>query len=118
ALASESKARQPNRPQDIAGLEAALGQARATRDQQKANLVQAQATLQNDEANAARYRTLLSQGFVTVADTQNADTLVARDRALVAAAQEQVRAAEASEAQSRSRLELARLGGMQEDVDI
>ncbi|HEY3997815.1 MAG TPA: efflux RND transporter periplasmic adaptor subunit [Candidatus Xenobia bacterium] len=118
AQAAESKARQPNRPQDIAGLDSALQQAEAALAQQTANQVQAKATYDNDQENAERYRQLLRQGFVTVADARNVFTQAARDQALMSAAQDQVRAAQAGVAQARSRLQMAQAGGMAQDVQI
>ncbi|MHB2020359.1 MAG: efflux RND transporter periplasmic adaptor subunit [Candidatus Xenobia bacterium] len=116
ARATLSKTIQPNRPADIAGLRAAVNQARSDLAQQHSTLVAAEATLQNDRENYQRYQTLFRQGFVTVADTRNAETLVVKDQAQVQADKDTIRASEAAVAQADSKLQLGLLGGLPQDV--
>lgn len=118
ARAGIPKAMQPNRPQDIAGLQSARLQAEANEHQQHANLIQARANLDNAEKNYARYAKLLADGYVTTKDMEDRDTELRRNRALVQAAQDAERAARFGVQQTTDRLNLAQEGGRTEDVSI
>lgn len=118
ASAAVSKAIQPNRPQDILALESAYQQAQAMVDQERANLLQAEANLQNARTNATRYSASLSEGFVTAQEAENRQTELQRQQALYEAARERIQAARFASEQARQRLEMARVGGRQEDVTI
>lgn len=118
ASAAVSKALQPNRPQDILALESAHRQAEAMVDQERANLLQAQANLGNARTNAARYSASLNEGFVTAQETENRQTELERAQALVEAAKERVQAARFATEQAHQRLDMARAGGRSEDVSM
>lgn len=112
------KAVQPNRPQDIAGLELAVRAAEATVNMEIANLRQAQSSLENAEKNVARYRESLSQGYVTAQETETRFTEFDRQRAAVQMSRERIENAKFQADQARQRLQLARIGGRAEDVEI
>lgn len=116
AEAAVAKAVQPNRPQDIAGLESSLRQSEALLEQEQANLLQTQANLDNARTNAERYSASLGEGFVTAQEAENRQTELQRQQALMKAAQDRVAAARFAVEQARQRLDLARAGGRQEDV--
>ncbi len=112
------KAIQPNRPQDIAGLALAVQAADATVNMEIANLRQAQSSLENAEKNVARYRDSLSQGYVTAQETETRFTEADRQRAAVQMSRERIENAKFQADQARQRLQLAKLGGRSEDVEI
>ena len=116
SVASVSKAISPNRPQDIAALEAALLQSRAAEEQEKANLHQARTNLKTSQRTAQRYSKVLDEGFVTVQENQDRTTDAERNRAAMMAAQSRLNAAHFATRQSEERLSLARAGGRIEDV--
>jgi HlyD family secretion protein len=118
ATATVQKAVQPNRPQEIQAQDATLQQTEANAKSERAALAQAQATAANDATNAARYRQLLSQGFATQQETQNAETTAEKSRAAVTAEEQRVSAAEETANAARARLNLLKAGGSQEDVAI
>lgn len=118
AGAAIEKAVQPNRPQDLLALESALRGAEASVDQEQANLVQTRANLENARTNATRYAASLSEGFVTAQEAENRQTELERQRALVQAAEHRVEAARFAAEQARQRLDVARIGGRREDVEI
>lgn len=113
-----SKAIQPNRPQDIAGLRSALSQAQANESQQKALLAQARTNLKHAQETSDRYSQVLAQGFVTAQEASDRATEAERMRQLVFAAESQLQAATWAVEQARQRLDLAQAGGRTEDVNI
>lgn len=113
-----SKAIQPNRPQDIAGLRSALSQAQANESQQKALLAQARTNLKHAQETSDRYSQVLAQGFVTAQEASDRATEAERMRQLVFAAESQLQAATWAVEQARQRLDLAQAGGRSEDVSI
>ncbi len=116
--AQVSKAIQPNRPQDIAGLKSAVAQAQANEQQMKAMLAQAKTNLQHAQETSNRYTTVLSQGFVTAQEASDKVAETERLRQLVFAAESQLQAASWASEQARQRLDLALAGGRAEDVTI
>jgi HlyD family secretion protein len=116
--ATLSKARQPQRPLEIAQLESALRQAEANISQEKANLSLAQAALNNAQANMTRYQSLYSEGAVPEVDSENRELEVQRQQAQVRASEQRIEGARFAAKQARERLELARSGGRSEDVTI
>jgi HlyD family secretion protein len=118
ALAAEVKARQPNRPQEVEGLRLSLKEAQASAALQRANLQQAEATLKNDQENAARYRRLVAVGAVAVADARGVFTTETKDEAAMMAAHDQVRVAETGVAEAANRLNLGELGGNPQDSEV
>ena len=117
-LAQIGKAVQPNRPQDLNMLESGLAQARASEEQERANLRQAQTNLDNARRTAERYSKVLEEGFVTAQEAQERAAEVARNRDLVSAAQQRLQATHFSMLQARDRLDLGRAGGRAEDVQL
>lgn len=118
SLATVSKSIQPNRPQELAVLEAASRQARAAEEQEQANLRQAQTNLEMAQKTARRYTEVLDEGFVTAQETQDRTTEVARNQAILAAAQHRLNGARFATLQARERLALALAGGRAEDVQL
>lgn len=116
--AQVSKAIQPNRPQDIAGLKSALAQAQANESQMKAMLAQARTNLRHAEETSNRYTQVLAQGFVTAQEASDKVAETERQRQLMLAAQSQVQSAGWAVEQARQRLDLALAGGRTEDVAI
>jgi multidrug efflux pump subunit AcrA (membrane-fusion protein) len=116
--ASLGKAIQPNRPQDIDGLEHGLYQAKANREQAQDALTQAQATRRNAELNLQRYSKLLKEDYATQQEYEDRVTEAEKDRAGERAAADQLRASAAAVQQSQDRLSLARAGGRTEDVQF
>ena len=116
--AALSKARQPQRPLEIAQLESAVRQAEANVDQEKANLSLAQAALGNAESNLNRYNTLYSEGAVAEVESENRLLEVQRQQAQVRATQQRIEAATFAARQAKERLQLAQSGGRTEDVTI
>ena len=116
--ASLLRAIQPNRPEDIRSLRAAVEEAEANVAQREALLVQAQANLANAEQNARRFQDLAKQGAVSQLDAENRQTTAQTSTALVHNAQQAVVAAKFALEQSKQRLAMAELGGRREDVEI
>lgn len=78
--------------QYVAQLDAAQAQYAAT----QAQIVKARATVQQDQADAARMGAVVARGYVSKQDAQQANTLVATDQALLDAAIKQAGAAAAN----------------------
>ena len=116
--AAVSKARQPQRPLEIAQLESAVRQAETAVDQEKANLSLAQAALQNARSNMNRYDSLYTQGAVPQVESENRELEVQRQEAQVRATEQRIEGARFAVRQAKERLELARSGGRSEDVTI
>lgn len=116
--AAARKAVQPNRPQDIAGLQSAVHQARANQSQERANLLAARANLNNAEINARRYQALVGQGYATLQEVENRQAELDRSRASMDASRQRIQAAGFALEQARQRLSLAEAGGRVEDVQM
>lgn len=118
STASISKSIQPNRPEDINGLAAAVSQAEANVHDQEAGLIQAKANLMNAQQNAKRYQFLREEGAISAQDAETRATVEHVATAIVRGAEEKVRAAQFVLKQARERLALARIGGRREDIQI
>lgn len=118
SLASITKAAQPNRPQDIATVMAALEQSRASEEQEKANVAQAKTNLVRSQQTADRYSKVVEAGYVTAQEHQDKVTEVERNRAALAAAEHRLSAAHFSTRQSLEKLSLYQAGGRSEDVEL
>jgi HlyD family secretion protein len=116
--AQVARAVQPNRSQDIAGLQAALAQAQASETLERANLEQARTTFENAKVTAGRYEKVLEEGFVTLQESGDRGTEARRTQMLVVAAERRLDAAKFAVEQARQRLLLAQAGGRSEDVAI
>ena len=88
---------------DPTAYQAQLDSARAQYAAAQAGVVKARATLQQDRANAARLNAVVARGYVSRQDAQQANTLVATDKAgldvaikQAQAAKDQVQAAQVS----------------------
>lgn len=117
-VAALAKARQPQRPLEIAQLESALRQAEQMVEQEKANAELVKVALQNAQANLSRYSSLYGQGAVPQTEQENRQLEVDRQQAQLQAAQNRIDAAKFSAQQARERLQLGQQGGRSEDVDI
>jgi HlyD family secretion protein len=73
-LANINKSIQPNRPEDINGLFAAVAQAQASVEDQQAALLQAQANVMNARNNLKRYQYLKSEGAVSAQEAEDRET--------------------------------------------
>jgi HlyD family secretion protein len=117
-VAALAKAKQPQRPLEIAQLESALRQAEQLVEQEQANARLTQAALQNAEANLSRYSSLYGQGAVPQTEQENRQLEVDRQRAQLQAANNRIEGAQFAARQARERLQLAQEGGRSEDVAI
>jgi len=116
--AALKKSIQPNRPEDILALEAAVAQAEANVAQEEAMRQQAAANLANANLNAGRFRDLAKAGAVSDVDAENKQLAVANYEEQVHNFEHKVRAAKFLVDQAKQRLVLAHKGGRVEDVDI
>ncbi len=74
ALANVEKAKQPNRLEDILGLQAAYQQAQAAVSQAESNVHRLEASLANLKTIAIRYQTLAGQGAISDQDARDKQT--------------------------------------------
>lgn len=118
SLAQISKARQPNRLQDIQMLQSALAQAKANEAQDKANLRQAELGYQNALRTAERYGKVLDEGFVTAQESQDRSAEKDRTQQALNAAGKRLEASAFQVRQAEERLSLGNAGGRTEDVSI
>lgn len=118
SVANAQKAVQPNRPEDINGLQAALMQARANVADQEAALVQATANQFNAKQNVDRYILLCREGAVSKQELENRETNAVVCDATVRSAEERVTAAKFALKQSQERLSMATVGGRAEDIRV
>lgn len=116
--AALSKARQPQRPLEIAQLESALRQNESVIEQERSNERLVKAALQNAEANLSRYSNLYGQGAVAQTEQENRKLEVDRQRAQLQAAHDRIEAAKFAAQQAKERLLLAQEGGRAEDISI
>jgi HlyD family secretion protein len=116
--AQTARALQPQRPQELAVLDAAYRQSRAQAIQERANLEQARVNLAQARASAARYQQVLGEGYVTVQEAADRQAEVERSQQLVQAARHRWRAGAYGMEQALQRRRLSRAGGRREDVDI
>ena len=112
------KARQPQRPLEIAQLASAVSQAEQAVKQEQSNAQLVKVALQNAEANLSRYSSLYGQGAVPQTEQENRKLEVDRQRAQLQGAQNRIDAAKFAVQQARERLQLSQQGGRAEDVDI
>lgn len=116
--ASHKKSIQPNRPEDILGLRAALAHAEANASQEEAHQKQAHVNLANAELNATRYGELSRVGAVSSLDAETKHVAAQTAREEIKSAAQKVRAAHLMEEQAKQRLLMAERGGRTEDVEI
>ncbi len=118
AEASLAKSVQPNRPEDIATLKAALAESENIEHQEEAHFGQAKVNLESAEINVPRYENLARMGAVSIVEAET--RRYARDTAKLElkSAQEKVAAAKQKVDQARQKLLLATKGGRKEDVLI
>lgn len=113
-----SKAIQPNRPQDVQRLRAALSEAQAMSTQEEANVRQAESVLRQAEETSQRYQQVHAQGFVTAQEASERLTAVQQSRAGLSAARQRLTAARFNAEAARQQLSLGLAGGRAEDVEI
>jgi HlyD family secretion protein len=118
AVATVSKSVQPNRPEDINAMSAAVSQAEANVSDTEAALVQAKANFENAEANIKRYQYLKKEGVVSNQEAETRETTAQVDAAIVRSSEHRVTAARAALKQSQEKLSMAHIGGRREDIDI
>lgn len=117
-VAALAKARQPQRPLEIAQLESALRQSESLIEQERSNKVLVQAALDNARANLNRYSNLYGQGAVAQTEAENRKLELDRQQAQLQAADDRIAAAQFAARQAKERLQLAQEGGRAEDVTI
>ena len=93
SLASVTKSIQPNRPEDLNSMQAAVAQSQANVADAEASLVQAEANLENARVNITRYKALSEAGVVSLQETETRDMTAKVNEAAVRSAQQKVRAA-------------------------
>lgn len=118
AIASVEKARQPNRAEDIAGLQAAYFQAQASISQAQANVRRAESSMNNLRTTAQRYENLNKEGAVSEQEAQDRRTSATMAEADLSAAKQQLSAAQFAAQQAKERLAAAQAGGRQVDISI
>lgn len=116
--AALQKARQPERPLEIAQLRSALQQALAQVDQQQAELAIAEAAFRDSERNFQRFESLFAQGAVPRSEFDLRELEIARARGQLEASQTRVSSLEFAARAARERLTQAEEGGRTEDVAI
>jgi HlyD family secretion protein len=109
---------QPNRPEDLVSLQAAVYQSESAVAEAETMLVKARANLVNAQNNAHRYRGLIGQGAVSQLEADQKDTEAKTADAETRNAEQKVRTAKFQLEQSRQRLIMGQQGGRKEDVDI
>lgn len=118
ATAQVSRARTPNRPQELTTQQATVTQAEATLAQEEANVRQAEATLAYSQETAQRYNQVVSQGFVTQQEASQYQTQADKDRQALSAARQRAEAARAALQAARARYDLLQAQGRSEDIQI
>lgn len=118
AVANLSRSRRPDRPQQIAALEAQVEQAKSMVSQENANLRQAKIQQANSARTAERYQEALEKGFVTALETDQRVTDKNAQLASIRAAEQRLRAAHFALKQAQQNLKLAQAGGRSEDVSM
>ena len=117
-VAQVAKARQPDRPLEVAQLESALRQAESVIEQEESNRRLVEAALKNAEANLNRYSNLYGQGAVAQTEQENRQLEVDRQKAQLQGARDRIEAAKFAARQAKERLLLSQQGGRSEDVAI
>ncbi len=92
-VAQVAKARQPDRPLEVAQLESALRQAESVIEQEESNRRLVEAALKNAEANLNRYSNLYGQGAVAQTEQENRQLEVDRQKAQLQGARDRIEAA-------------------------
>ncbi len=118
SIATVSKSIQPNRPEDINALAAAVSQAQANVEDQQAALVQAQANLANALSNRKRYQYLKTEGAVSEQEAESRETTAQVNEAAVRSAEKRMQAVEFALKQAQERFSMAKIGGRKEDIQI
>ncbi len=116
--AALAKARQPQRPLEVAQLESALRQSETMIQQEEANARLVKAAYQNAVANVNRYQNLYDSGAVPATEAENRRLEADRQKAQLQGAENRIDSAKFAARQARERLQLAQQGGRTEDVDI
>lgn len=116
--ANLKKSIQPNRIEDIHGLQAALAQAQANTLQEQAHRSQAKVNLVNAQTNARRYGELARMGASSNQEAETKQLAADTARAELVSSDAKIKAARFQENQARERLLAATRGGRVEDVDI
>lgn len=116
--ANLGKAIQPNRPEDIIALRAALASAEAAVAQEEAKRKQALASLNNAEVTAHRFTELAKAGAISMQDAENREVTAINAREELKSADERINAAKSLVAQAQQKLLIATRGGRFEDVQI
>lgn len=117
-LATLKRTIQPNRPEDLVSLQAAVYQSESAVAEAETMLTKARANLLNAQHNAKRYRGLVVEGAVSEQEADQKDTEAKTADAETRNAEQKVRTAKFQLEQSKQRLIMGQQGGRKEDVDI
>lgn len=118
AEANLLKSVQPNRPEDIVALNAALAEAEAKVLQEEAHMAQAEVSLESAELNVPRYEGLAKLGAVSQVDAETKRFARETAKHELASAEQKVLAAKRQVEQAKQKVLLAGQGGRREDVQI
>jgi HlyD family secretion protein len=116
--ATLKKSIQPNRTEDIRGLEAALAQAEANTAQEIAHAAESKSNLADANLNAQRYQNLAKMGANSAQEAEAKQLAAATARQEFLSANAKVKATRFMEDQAREHMLAAQRGGRNEDVDI
>lgn len=112
------KAIQPNRPEDLLSLKAALAQTESAVAEAETMLSKTHASLINAQNNAKRYRGLVAEGAVSEQDAEQRETESKTTEAEMRNAEQKVKTSKFQREQAKQRLVMGEQGGRQEDVEI
>jgi len=110
------KALQPNRPEEILMLKAALEQAKNARNQEEANVDKAHIALASAKINVQRFKRLFEQGAISEAEKENHQLILDNAKVELLSAEQREKASLRQEEQVQQRLLEATRGGRREDV--
>jgi RND family efflux transporter MFP subunit len=111
-----NKALQPNRPEEILMLRAALEQAKNARNQEEANVDKAHIALASAKVNVQRFKRLFEQGAISEAEKENHQLILDNAKVELLSAEHREKASQRQEEQVQQRLLEATRGGRREDV--
>lgn len=118
SVATLRKSIQPNRPEDILALKAAVSQAEAVIIQEEAHRRQAEVNLKNAELNEKRYEGLQRTGAISEEAAEAKLMTAANARHELLSADRKVESAKLMADQAKQHLLVAQRGGRIEDVQI
>jgi len=116
--ATLKKSVQPNRPEEIEQLHAALAQANATIKQEQAMEKEAQANLADAELNERRFLELAKAGAAAASEADTKKLVAETARQEILNHRAKIESARSAAEEAQQKLLQATRGGRQEDIDI